>query len=57
MNLLVHMDARGTSSVYPHLGIEATRFNGEMKNPSRQRAIIALAIGSAHLLDPEIPVS
>ena len=26
MNLLVHMDARGTSSVYPHLGIRATYF-------------------------------
>ncbi len=26
MNLLVHMDARGTSSVYPHLGIMATYF-------------------------------
>ena len=26
MNLLVHMDARGTLSVYPHLGIEAIHF-------------------------------
>ena len=31
MNLLVHMDARGTSSVYPHLGIRATYFVGEME--------------------------
>ena len=26
MNLLVHMDARGTSSVYPHLGITSNLF-------------------------------
>ena len=26
VNLLVHMDARGTLSVYPHLGIRATLF-------------------------------
>jgi hypothetical protein len=26
MNLLVHMDARGTPSMYPHLGIMATYF-------------------------------
>jgi hypothetical protein len=26
VNLLVHMDARGTTSVYPHLGIRATYF-------------------------------
>ena len=45
MNLLVHMDARGTLFVYPHLGHKATYLVGEMENAARQRAMVALAIG------------
>ena len=55
MNLLVHMDARGTSSVYPHLGIKTTyimaRWSVLFVTGDRR-----VAIGPAHLPDPEITV-
>jgi hypothetical protein len=45
VNLLVHMDARGTRSVYPHLGKKAT-YLLRVENAPHQRTIVVLTISS-----------